>query len=138
MFVCFLMTVPHLEGVQARDQSEVLKARQLIGMKVEGTDGRKLGTIKAVVVDPDDGSIEYAVLDFGGLAGIGDKYFAVPWQIRQFLPHKKKVFIDVSKKALKDAPGFDKKHWPDLSDRQQVVTIYEYYDVALPEGQTGD
>ena len=83
--VSFLASLLQMEGVaQARDKSGVLKASQLIGMKVEGTDGKTLGGIKDLVVDPDDGSIDYAVLDFGGLAGIGDKYFAVPWQTLQF------------------------------------------------------
>ena len=105
---------------------------------MEGTDGKTLGDIKDLVVDPDDGSIDYAVLDFGGLAGIGDKYFAVPWQTLQFAHDKKKLLIDLTKKELKDSPGFDKKNWPDLSDRQQVLTIYQYYDVPTPEGKTAD
>ena len=136
--VGFLMTLLQVERADARDQSGILKASQLMGMHVEGTDGKKLGTIKDLVVDPEDGSIEYAVLDFGGIVGIGDKYFAVPWQTLLFAANNKKLVLDVSKKELKDAPGFDKKHWPDLSDRQQVLTIYEYYDVPLPDGKTGD
>ena len=136
--VCFLMTLLQVKRTHARDQSGILRASQLMGMNVEGTDGKKLGTIKDLVVDPEDGSIEYAVLDFGGIAGIGDKYFAVPWQTLLFAANNKKLVIDVSKKELKNAPGFDKKHWPDLSDRQQVLAIYEYYDVPLPDGKSGD
>ena len=51
---------------------------------------------------------------------------------------KKQLWIDLTKKEIKDAPGFDKKNWPDLSDRQQVLTIYQYYDVPMPEGKTVD
>ena len=138
LFVSLLVSFHQVEVVQARDKSGVLKASQLIGMKVEGTDGKTLGDIKDLVVDPDDGSIDYAVLDFGGLAGIGDKYFAVPWQTLQFAHDKKKLLIDLTKKELKDAPGFDKKNWPDLSGRQQVLTIYQYYDIPMPEGKTPD
>jgi hypothetical protein len=35
--------------------------------------------------------------------------------------------LDVHKKELKDAPGFDKNNWPDLSLDQ--VLIYEFYEV---------
>src|SRR5690348_5094968 len=63
----------------ARDKSGVLKASDLIGKKVEDTEGKKLGDIKDLVIDPMEGDIEYVVLDFGGFLGIGDKYFAVPW-----------------------------------------------------------
>jgi sporulation protein YlmC with PRC-barrel domain len=115
----------------ARDKSGVLKASELIGMKVESTDGKSLGDIKDLVIDPDDGSIQYAVLDFGGFAGIGDKFFAVPWEALQMDQGHDKVALDVSKRDLKDAPGFDKNNWPNLSEQQEVA-IYEFY--GIPDG----
>ena len=117
---------------EARDNSGVLKASQLMGMKVEGTDGKKVGKIRDLVIDPEDGAIEYAVLDFGGIAGIGDKYFAVPWDALEWTADKKKLTLDVTKKDLKQAPGFDKNNWPDLSDQKQSVVIYEFYGVPVP------
>jgi len=118
----------------ARDKSGVLKASDLIGMKVQGTDGKNLGDIKDLVIDRDDGEIQYAVLDFGGFAGIGDKYFAVPWEALHFQDNNK-IALDLHKKELKDAPGFDKNNWPDLSDQQ--VVIYDFYEVPAPhEEQT--
>ncbi len=122
-----------LDMATARDKSGVLKASELLGMKVEGTDGKKLGDIKDLVVDPMDGDIDYAVLDYGGFLGVGDKYFAVPWEALQFSPDGKKVVLDVTKKDLKQAPGFDKKHWPDLSTREQAIVIYEFYGVPMPD-----
>ena len=121
---------------EARDKSGVLKASQLMGMKVEGTDGKKLGKIRDLVIDPDDGSIDYAVLDFGGIAGIGDKYFAVPWDALEWTADKKNLMLDVTKKDLKQAPGFDKNNWPDLSDQKQSIVIYEFYGVPMPSEGT--
>lgn len=117
--------------VQARDKSGVLKASDLIGMNVQGTDGKKLGDIKDLVIDPEEGGVEYAVLEFGGFAGIGDKYFAVPWEALQLDQTNKKISLDVHKKDLKSAPGFDKNNWPDLSHEQ--VDIYEFYEVPQPD-----
>ncbi len=117
--------------VQARDKSGVLKASEVIGMNVQGTDGKKLGDIKDLVIDPEDGGVQYAVLDFGGFAGIGDKYFAVPWEALQLDKTNKKLSLDIHKKDLKDAPGFDKTNWPDLN-LQQVV-IYEFYEIPQPD-----
>ncbi|MEP6887384.1 MAG: PRC-barrel domain-containing protein [Nitrospirales bacterium] len=128
-----VLLVGSLDMATARDKSGVLKASELLGMKVEGTDGKKLGDIKDLVVDPMDGDIDYAVLDYGGFLGVGDKYFAVPWEALQFSPDGKKVVLDVTKKDLKQAPGFDKKHWPDLSTREQAIVIYEFYGVPMPD-----
>jgi sporulation protein YlmC with PRC-barrel domain len=113
---------------EARDKSGVLKASELIGMNVQSTDGKSLGDIKDLVISPDDGSIQYAVLEFGGFVGIGDKYFAVPWAALQLDQEHKKIALDVSKRDLKDAPGFDKNNWPDLSEQQEVA-IYEFYGI---------
>jgi sporulation protein YlmC with PRC-barrel domain len=131
-----LFLVGTLDMAEARDKSGVLKASDLIGMKVEGTDGKKLGDIKDLVIDPMDGDIDYAVLDYGGFLGVGDKYFAVPWEALQFSEDGKKVILDVTKKDLKQAPGFDKKQWPDLSSREEAVVIYEFYGVPAPDNGT--
>lgn len=122
-------------GAEARDKTGVLKASNVIGMKVESTEGKSLGKIKDLVLDPDEGDVQYAVLDFGGFLGIKDKYFVVPWEVIHFTPNGKKILLDVSKRDLKNAPGFDKNHWPDFSDEQQQVTIYEFYEVPLPQGE---
>ena len=115
---------------EARDRSGVLKASDLIGTKVQGTDGKNLGNIKDLVINAEDGDIQYAVLDFGGFAGIGDKYFAVPWEALHFDKENNRLALDLHKKDLKDAPGFDKNNWPDLSEQQ--VVIYEFYEVPQP------
>jgi hypothetical protein len=107
-------------------------------MKVEGTDGKKLGTIKDLVINPIDGDVDYAVLDYGGFLGVNDKYFAVPWEALKINDDRKKALLDVTKKDLKHAPGFDKKQWPDLATRDQTIVIYEFYGVPLPEEEPKD
>jgi len=127
----FLMT-SGLGASEARDKSGTLKASSLIGKKVQGTDGKKLGDIKDLVIDPENGGIQYAVLDFGGFLGVGDKYFAVPWEALQLTDDQKAVVLDVTKRDLKQAPGFDKNNWPDFSGETAFV-IYEFYGVPLPD-----
>lgn len=129
--VLALLTV-NVPSADARDKSGVLKITTMVGMKVQDTEGKRLGEIKDLVIDPADGSIGYAVLDFGGFLGIGDKYFAVPWEALQWTPDHKAIVLDVSKKDLKQAPGFDKNHWPDLGSEEQALLIYEYYGMPLP------
>ncbi|HJU06743.1 MAG TPA: PRC-barrel domain-containing protein [Nitrospiraceae bacterium] len=116
----------------ARDKSGVLKASDLIGKRVQDTEGKKLGDIKDLVINPDEGDIEYAVLDFGGFLGIGDKYFAVPWDAFDWSENQKSLVLDVKKRDLKNAPGFDKNNWPDMSDPKWSVTVYEFYEIPVP------
>jgi hypothetical protein len=70
--------------------------------------------------------------------GVSDKYYAVPWDALGFSDDRKTVLLDVTKKDLKQAPGFDKKHWPDLSSRDQTIVIYEFYGVPIPDDHSKD
>jgi sporulation protein YlmC with PRC-barrel domain len=132
MLALWVIMAAGAPAADAREKNEVLKVSTVVGMKVQDTDGKRLGEIKDLVIDPADGSIGYAVLDFGGFLGIGDKYFAVPWEALQWTRDHKAIVLDVSKKDLKQAPGFDKNHWPDLGSEEQALLIYEYYGMPLP------
>jgi hypothetical protein len=70
------------------------------------------------------------VLSFGGFLGLGDKLFALPWNQIRVNERDKNVVVDIPKQLLESAPGFDKDHWPDLSDERQRATIDRYYASA--------
>ena len=108
----------------------------LLSLAVYGSDNEKLGKVEDLVVDPGAGKIRYAVLSFGGILGIGDKYFALPWKdVTVFYKGtnssgtQKDVYatIDISKEALKNAPGFDKNHWPNFADPSFAKDIEAFY-----------
>ncbi len=107
------------------------KTSNLIGMKVENTAGENLGKIEDVVIDTTNGRIAYGVLSFGGFLGIGDKLFAIPWQALKENQAKKICCLALDKESLKNAPGFDKKNWPDMTDPKWRSQIHEFYKVPL-------
>ena len=104
-----------------------LTATKLIGDPVVSPRGEDLGKIEDLVIDPTTGRVDYAVLSFGGFLGMGDKLFAVPLEALKLSPEEKRFILDVDKERLKQAPGFDKKNWPDASDRAFGTKVYNYY-----------
>ena len=40
--------------------------------------------------------------------------------------------LDVDKKTLETAPGFDKDHWPDLSNTDYQQSVYKHYGQKYP------
>jgi sporulation protein YlmC with PRC-barrel domain len=94
------------------EHPRVLSATKIIGNKVVNREGEQLGNIKDLTIDLDDAQIAYAVLSFGGFLGVGDKLFAIPLEALLFIDDQT-VILDVEKEVLKNAPGFDKDHWPD-------------------------
>ena len=105
-----------------------LSATTLIGDKVVNRQGEDLGKIEDFMLDPEQGRVGYAVLSFGGFLGMGDKLFAVPMQALKLSREDKRFILDVDKEKLKNAPGFDKDNWPDISDRSFGSSVYSYYN----------
>jgi sporulation protein YlmC with PRC-barrel domain len=104
------------------------KATDLMGKKVANAAGEDLGQIKDIVVDPSSGRILYGVLSFGGLLGLGDKLFAIPWPSVRLADDGKAFVLHIEKDRLKNADGFAKDRWPDFADEQFATATYAYYD----------
>ena len=81
------------------------------------------------MIDLEGGRVAYAVVEFGGVLGIGGKLFAVPLEAMQQDAANECFVMNTSKEALENAPGFDKDHWPDFADRTWQATVYEHYQV---------
>ena len=111
------------------EHPRVLSAAKIIGDKVVNREGEQLGNIKDLMIDLDDAQIAYAVLSFGGFLGLGDKLFAIPLEALMFGTEDHTVILDVDKDVLKNAPGFDKDHWPNDAQYEAgwLLDIYEYY-----------
>jgi sporulation protein YlmC with PRC-barrel domain len=99
----------------------------VIGSKIVNQQNEDLGKIEDVVVDVEAGRIVYAVLSFGGFLGMGDKYFAIPWEAFRFAVTDKTAILNVDKKLLENAPGFDKDNWPNLTDSSWGNQIFSHY-----------
>ena len=106
---------------------ELMGADTLLGNDVYNKDAEDLGDIKEFMIDMASGKIAYAVLSYGGVLGLGDTLFAVPWAALQLDTVNKRFTLNVPKSALKDAPGFDKDHWPSMSDKTWAGGIHKFY-----------
>ncbi|MNX41926.1 hypothetical protein D3C86_723390 [compost metagenome] len=80
------------------------------------------------MLDVPHGRIAYAVLSRGGLLGIGDKLYAIPWGALTLDTDRKCFVLNVDKDALKNADGFDKDNWPSMADETWARGIHQYYN----------
>jgi len=112
-------------GASTRKPQEkygVVSASTIKGEAVVNRQDEKLGKIDELMIDAKEGRVAYAVLSFSG------KYFAMPWSAFEFANTEQKLILDVDKKKLEAAPGFDKKDkWPDFADRSWGGEIHKYY-----------
>ncbi len=122
------------------EHAQVLSASTIIGDKVINPAGEQLGNIKEFMIEPEDGTIIYAVLSFGGFLGLGDKLFAIPWEALTLNTEEHAFILDIDKEVLRNALGFDKDHWPDAAQYEAgwLLDIYEYYGYSpywMPDKQ---
>lgn len=106
----------------------VMSADTLEGDEVVNAEGENLGEIEAIMLDVPGGRIAYAVLSFGGVLGIGEKLFAIPWKALTLDADEKRFILNIDQDVLKNAPGFDKDHWPQMADERWAADVHSYYN----------
>lgn len=105
----------------------IQKASDLIGKAVVNPEGEQLGQIQDLAIDPEQGRVAYAVLSFGGVLGMGDKWFAVPTGALTLPEDAKRFVLAVDKDQLKNAPGFAKTRWPQMDNVTWGMETHEFY-----------
>lgn len=113
-----------------KTRPRVLSATTIVGDDVVNRAGEGLGEIEDLMIDLAGGRIRYAVLSFGGLLGIGDKLFAVPFEALELDAGNERFVLDVARETLEEAPGFDKENWPDTAEETWQVEVYRHYGYA--------
>ena len=83
--------------------------RAILSSKVKGTAvyntaGDKIGHVEDIVLDKMSNNIMFAVLGFGGVLGMGEKYHPVPWSVLEYNPDKGGYIVPMSKDVLEQAP----------------------------------
>lgn len=106
---------------------ELMGAATLTGNDVVNSRDESLGDIKEFMLDMRSGHVAYAVLSFGGLLGMGDKLFAVPFLALKLDTVNKRFVLNLDKARLESAPGFDKDAWPNMADASWAKDVHAYY-----------
>ncbi len=106
---------------------KLLSESTLSGNRVISPHEEDLGKVVDFIIDIGPGQIAYAILSFGGILGVGDRLFAIPWNAMDLNTDKHAFVLNVEKDALKSAPGFEKDSWPDMSNPDWGQRIYAYY-----------
>lgn len=94
----------------------VMASGALAGATVFNRSHEELGTLAHVMLDVASGRIAYAVLAHGGVLGLGEKFFAIPWETLAFDATRECFVLDVARESLAAAKGFDRDQWPSNAD----------------------
>ena len=107
----------------------VIAASKVNSTSVYNTAGEKLGSVYDVMLNKVSGQAEYAVLSFGGLLGIGEKYHPLPWNALKYDTGLGGYVVSISREKLESAPAYradEMANWDNTWDRR----IGDYYGTA--------
>jgi hypothetical protein len=121
---------PNVSGQDpyAKDTPSLIASDKVEGTRVYGADGKRIGSVQRIVIGKRDGRVAYAVLSFGGVLGIGDDYYPLPWEKLRYDEQLDGYRIDLTKEQIENAPRFadaDDDTWYGDKDRK----VYDYYGV---------
>jgi sporulation protein YlmC with PRC-barrel domain len=104
-----------------------LTATSIIGDKVENPEGESLGRIDNLMINLKNGQIEYVVVQFGSILGMGGKLFAIPFSELNLDPSREIFILNRDRDYLSNMPGFDQSHWPDTNEHIYFTDVDNYW-----------
>jgi len=96
---------------------EIERTRAFLGSDIRSLNGEVLGKVHDIVLTGNHERIAYVVLAYGQFLGFGGKHVAIPWSafklVDPTVEGQGRLLLDASLDQVKQAPGFDRTHWPD-------------------------
>jgi hypothetical protein len=112
-----------------RETPRLIAADKVQGTAVYNREREKLGSIERLMIDKSSGNVVYAVLSFGGLLGMGERHFPLPWQVLTYDERSGGYSIDLDKQVLEGAPSLAPNVEFDWQDPEWSEKLHEYYKV---------
>jgi len=117
------------KSLKKDETPSLIAADKVSGTSVHTPAGEKVGSIENVMIDKMSGHVEYAVLAFGGMLGMGQSRRALPWSILQYDTNQGAYVVNIDPEMLKEAPDYedddDASTWSDPEWRRGVDEYYE-------------
>jgi sporulation protein YlmC with PRC-barrel domain len=94
--------------------------------KVVNRASEALGHVDDFILDPQSGEVRYLILAAGGLLGVGDKLFAIPFGEIVVDDANERLILPFGVAAIKEAPGFLRGKLPDFAPayRKDIEGFY--------------
>lgn len=107
---------------------DLISSEKVDGKPVYTRSGERLGTIHHFMVGKRDGQVRYAVMNYGGLFGMGTHHYPLPWEALDYEDWKGGYIVDLDKDKLdpKEAPSFPPDEEP-VWDEELVQRLRLYY-----------
>ena len=106
----------------------LIESHRVEGTRVYDPQGKRIGTIRHLVIEKVSGRVVYAVMTFGGLFGIRAHPHMIPWEKLRYDTRLHGYRTDITEAQLWGAPVSygDEELWP---DHRREKEVRDYWDL---------
>ena len=113
----------------ARKDPCLIASDRIEGTEIFDRDGGKLGTVRKLMIDKKSGEVRNVVVGYGGLFGMGEEHYPMPWKALAYDSGKDGYVINFDRNKLDrdKAPSFRGDKEPEWNeDYERQVTLYYF------------
>jgi hypothetical protein len=118
-------------AIGEKEVGNLIGSDKVEGTAVYGADENKIGSIERVMIDKISGKVSYAVLGFGGILGLGNDHYPLPWQSLKYDTRLGGYVTGVTEQQLRGAPKFTEGRDWDWADATRNRALDDYYGVPV-------
>ena len=107
----------------------LITSSRVKGSPVFNLSGDRIGHVEDLSIQKASGQVVYALLSFGGVLGIGEKFHPLPWSVLKYDIEKDGYVIPLEKTQLQAAPSYSKDELDDFGggDHAFREPLFAYY-----------
>ena len=114
-------------GAMGREIHKLIPSDRVEGTSVRSLNGERIGTIKRLMIDKISGQVAYAVLNFGGFLGMGQKHYPIAWNRLKYDPLSEAYQVDLTEAELQHASEAGHDADFDWGDRTDPIVVPSYH-----------
>jgi sporulation protein YlmC with PRC-barrel domain len=90
-------------------RSRALSATNILGAQVYNRGGEEVGELQNLVLDFDKGQIVNTVFATGGILGLGEDEYLLPWKSFSHSREEGRLLADITKEKVESSPRYDEE-----------------------------
>jgi sporulation protein YlmC with PRC-barrel domain len=116
--------------------SSLVAVSEIKGTAVTNLQNQNIGDVDELLIEPDEGTLRFAVLSVGGFLGLGTTKVAVPWRAFNITPRRDgsvTMKLDATKERLEKAPRVEGKNYERLYTAEGAEPVFVYWEIDYIE-----
>jgi hypothetical protein len=109
----------------------LIESDHIEGTAVYDASGKRIGTVKRLVIEKVSGHVAYAITSFGGFLGLGVEVHSIPWEQLHYDTGLGGYRTSITEDQLRKAPEFSRQDEALLSGHERDE-LSQYY--TIPPG----